>query len=113
MPSPKQLRDLYRFPGCVPLAGLQVFARDAQAVLLTLRRRQKKRYAAYVGRRSFIGMTTGLAMCATWPVAIGASTWPSRCAGSIVGAWRREDRTPRLAGQQPVLYEAVRLLCRP
>ena len=41
MPSPKQLRDLYRFPGFVPLAGLQVFACDAQAVLLTLRRRQK------------------------------------------------------------------------
>jgi hypothetical protein len=28
MPSPQQLRDLYRFPGFVPLASLQVFARD-------------------------------------------------------------------------------------
>jgi len=86
MPSPKQLRDLYRFPGFVPLAGLQVFGRDAQAVLLTLRRRQKKQSAACVGRRSFVGMTTDPATCVTWPVVIGASTWPSLCAGSIVGA---------------------------
>jgi hypothetical protein len=86
MPSPKQLRDLYRFPGFVPLAGLQVFACDAQAVLLTLRRRQKKRSAACVGRRSFVGMTTGPATRETWPVVIGASTWPSLCAGSIVDA---------------------------
>jgi hypothetical protein len=84
MPSPKQLRDLYRFPGFVPLAGLQVFARDAQAVLLTLRRRQKKRSAECVGRRSFVAMTTGPATSATWPVAIDASTWPSLFAGSIV-----------------------------
>ena len=86
MPSPQQLRDLYRFPGFVPLAGIQVFGRDAQAVLLTLRRRQKKRSAACVGRRTFVAMTTGHATCATWPVAIGVSTWPSLCAGSIVDA---------------------------
>ena len=86
MPSPQQLRDLYRFPGFVPLAGLQVFGRDPQAVLLTLRRRQKKRSAAYVGRPTFAGMTTGLAMCATWPVEIGVCTWLSLCAGSIVDA---------------------------
>lgn len=84
MPSPKQLRDLYRFPGFVPLAGLQVFARDAQAVLLTLRRRQKKRSAECVGRRSFVAMTTGPATCATWPVVTGASTWPSLCVELIV-----------------------------
>ena len=41
MPTPKQLRDLYRFPGFVPLADIQVFAPDAQGVLLTLRRSQK------------------------------------------------------------------------
>jgi hypothetical protein len=84
MPSPKQLRDLYRFPGFVPLAGLQVFARDAQAVLLTLRRRTKKRSAECVGRRSFAGMTTDPVTCAIWPAAIDASTWLSLCAGSIV-----------------------------
>jgi hypothetical protein len=86
MPSPQQLRDLYRFPGFVPLAGIQVFGRDAQAVLLTLLRRQKKRSVASVGRGTFVTMTTGHAMCATWPVVIGASTWPSLCAGSIVDA---------------------------
>ena len=86
MPTPKQLRDLYRFPGFVPLADIQVFAPDAQGVLLTLRRRQKKRSVACAGRRTFVGMTTAPAMCAIWPVAIGASTWPSLCAGSIVDA---------------------------
>jgi len=86
MPSPQQLRDLYRFPGFVPLAGIQVFGRDAQGVLLTLRRRQKKRSAACVGRRTIVAMTTDHATCATWPVAIGVSTWPSLCAGSIVDA---------------------------
>src|SRR5258708_36042538 len=84
MPSPQQLRDLYRFPGFVPLAGIQVFGRDAQAVLLTLRRRQKKRSAACVGRRTFVAMTTGDATCAIWPVAIDVSTWPSLCAGTVV-----------------------------
>ena len=86
MPSPQQLRDLYRFPGFVPLAGLQVFARDPQGVLLTLRRRQKKFSAACVARPTFVAMTTGLAMCVTWPVVTAASTWPSRCDGSIVDA---------------------------
>jgi hypothetical protein len=80
MLTPKQLRDLYRFPGFVPLAGLQVFGRDPQGVLLTLRRRQKKRSAACVGKRSIIGMTNGHAMCATSPVAIDAFTWPLQCA---------------------------------
>jgi hypothetical protein len=86
MPSAKQLRDLYRFPGFVPLADIQAFGRDPQGVLLTLRRRQKKRFAAYAARRSFVGTTTGPAMCATWPVAIGAFTWPSPSAGSIADA---------------------------
>jgi hypothetical protein len=86
MPSQQQLRDLYRFPGFVPLAGIQVFGRDAQAVLLTLRRRQKKRSAACVGGRISVTMTTGHATRATWPVATGVSTWPSLCAESIVDA---------------------------
>jgi hypothetical protein len=68
------------------LAGIQVFGRDAQAVLLTLRRRQKKRSAACAGRRPFVAMTTGHATSATWPVATGVSTWPSLCDGSIVDA---------------------------
>jgi len=84
MPTPKQLRDLYCFPGFVPLAGLQVFGRDPQAVLLTLRRRQQKRSAACVGRRTFVTMTIGPAMRGIWPVVIDASIWPSESVGSIV-----------------------------
>jgi hypothetical protein len=84
MPTPQQLRDLYRFPGFVPLARIQVFARDPQAVLLTLQRRQKKQSAACVDKRTFVAMTTGHATCVTWPVVTGVSTWPSLCVGSIV-----------------------------
>jgi len=42
MPTPQQLRDLYRFPGFVPWARIQALEDDPQAVLLTLRRRRKK-----------------------------------------------------------------------
>jgi hypothetical protein len=84
MPSPQQLRDLYRFPGFVPLAGLQIFGRDAQGVLLTLRRRQKKLSAACVAWHFFATMTNGPAMCVTWLVGIDASTWLSIFAASIV-----------------------------
>jgi hypothetical protein len=84
MPSLQQLRDLYRFPGFVPLTGLQIFGRDAQGVLLTLRRRQKKLSAAYVVRHSFATMTKDLATCVTWLVAIDAFISPSMCAASNV-----------------------------
>jgi hypothetical protein len=86
MPSPQQLRDLYRFPGFVPLACVQVAARDAQAVLLTLRRRRKKRPAAYVASGSPASTTNGPAKSVTSPVVIGGSTCLSRCAASTVGA---------------------------
>jgi len=85
MPSPKQLRDLYRFPGFVPCARIQVCADDPQAVCLTLRRRRKKRPAGYADKGSHASMIKDRAKSVTWPVAIGASTCPSLCAGFSVG----------------------------
>jgi hypothetical protein len=84
MLSPQQLRDLYRFPGFVPLAGLQTYARDDQGVLLTLRRRQKKLSAAYVAWPTFTTMTNGPATCVTSLVGIDASTSLSIFAASNV-----------------------------
>ena len=37
----KQLRDLYRFPGFVPQAGIQGVFGDPSAVVITLQRRRK------------------------------------------------------------------------
>jgi len=86
MPSTQYIRDLYRFPGFVPLARVQVYGRDPEAVLLTLRRRRKKRPAVYVGKASPRSMTKGHAMSATWLLAIDESTCPSPYAGWLVGA---------------------------
>jgi hypothetical protein len=85
MPTPQQLRDLYRFPGFVPLARLQVIADDPHAVLLTLRRRRKKRAAAPVGIRSRASTINGPVGSVISPVAIGASTCRSPYAASTVG----------------------------
>lgn len=84
MTTPQRLHDLYRVPGFVPLARVQVYGRDPQGVLLTLRRRRKKRPAVCVGNRSPASMTKGPATSATWPLAIDESIWPSPCAGWIV-----------------------------
>jgi hypothetical protein len=86
MPPPQQIRDLYRFPGFVPLASVQVYARDAQGVLLTLRRRRKKRPAACVAIGSLASTIKGHATSVTSPVATGGSTCPSPSAGSTAGA---------------------------
>ena len=56
MPKIKQLLDIYRFPGFVPLPHLRGIFGDRLAVLISLKRRRKKRCAAFVARR--IGLTT-------------------------------------------------------
>ena len=51
MENPRHLRDTYRFPGAIPTASVQGYPGDPQAIILPLRRRQKKRCAATVGKR--------------------------------------------------------------
>jgi hypothetical protein len=55
MPTTRQLRDVYRFPGFEPLATVHGVFGDPRAVVVTLQRRGKKRHAAPVGncRRRF------------------------------------------------------------
>jgi hypothetical protein len=89
MPTPQQIRDLYRFPGFVPLARLQVHPHDPQGVVLTLRRRRKKRAVAGVAIGSPASMIKGPAASVTWPAGIAASISPSPCAGWTAGGVAR------------------------
>ena len=88
MALPQRLLDLYRFPGFVPRAKIRSLPGDPGAVVLTLRRRRKKRAAVSAGERSAPITTSALAASATCPVAIRASTWSSRfdacSAGGVV-----------------------------
>ena len=59
---------------------------DPLAVVVTLRRRRKKRPVASVDKPSAPTTTSGHAASVTWPVATGASTSTSRSAGSTAPA---------------------------
>jgi len=51
MDIPRHLRDVYRFPGLVPLACVRGYPGDADAIILPLRRRRKKQSAASADNR--------------------------------------------------------------
>lgn len=80
----KQLHDLYRFPGFVPHPKVRGLFGDPLAVLITLRRRRKKRFVASAGKSIEPTTTSGCAAPATSPVATSASTSSTHCAGSNV-----------------------------
>jgi hypothetical protein len=73
----KQLRDLYRFPGFVPLDRVRGVFGDPIAVVISLRRVRKKRSAASVDRRTTATTTNGPDAFAISRAAIGESTFPS------------------------------------
>ena len=79
----KRLQDIYRFPGFVPLAGVRGVFGDPWAVVITLRRRRKKRAAGCAGEDRAPSTTNGRGACATSLVATGGSISSSRFAGSI------------------------------
>lgn len=82
----KRLLDLYRFPGFVPLPRIQGIFGDPGAVVITLRRRRKKRSAISADRSLGPTTTSGPAAPGISPVATSASTWPTSCAESSVGS---------------------------
>lgn len=82
----KQLDDLYRFPGFVPLPGIRGVFGDPRAVVITLRRRRKKRFATSAAKRTGPTTTSGLGVPAISPVATSVSISPTPCAGSSVGS---------------------------
>ena len=79
----KRLQDVYRFPGFVPLAEVRGIFGDPRAVVITLRRRRKKRAAGCADERIAPSTTNGHGASATSPVATGGSTSISRYDGSI------------------------------
>ena len=78
----KLLQDLYRFPGFVPQARIRGVFGDPRAVVITLTRRRKKRFATSVGRRIGVSTTSDRVVSATSPVATNRSTSPTPCEGS-------------------------------
>lgn len=60
MDIPRHLRDVYRFLGFVPTTSVRGFPGDADAIILPLRRRRKKRYAVGVGNRIGASTISGL-----------------------------------------------------
>jgi hypothetical protein len=79
----KRLQDIYRFPPFVPMAEVRGVFGDPYAVVITLRRRRKKRAAGYVDGPVAPSTISGFGVSATSPAATGGSTSNSRCAGSI------------------------------
>ncbi len=80
----KRLQDVYRFPGFVPQAGVRGVFGDPWAVVITLRRRRKKRVAGSAGEDLAPSTTNVRGACATSLVATGASLSSSGFGGSIV-----------------------------
>lgn len=83
MAKHRQLQQLYRFPGFLPEADIRGLFGDHMAVVIRLRRRQKKRPAGSVVCSVAAPTTNDFVEYATSPAAIDASTLPSGGGGSI------------------------------
>jgi len=80
----KQLLDLYRFPGFVPLPKVRGVFGDPWAVKITLQRRRKKRCAESAAKCIAAITTSGPDACAISPVGTNAPISSFLCAGSSV-----------------------------
>jgi hypothetical protein len=78
----KRLQDVYRFPGFVPLAQVRGVFGDPYAVVITLRRRRKKRAVVFADVPIAPSTISVLDGCATCPVGTNGFTWSFRFAGS-------------------------------
>jgi hypothetical protein len=73
MPTTRQLRDAYRFPGFDPLATVHGLFGDPYAVVVTLQRRGKKRLVGFVDKSRPPFTIKGIAKSGTSPVETSAS----------------------------------------
>ena len=80
----KQLHDLYRFPGFVPLPRIQGVFGDPRSVLITLQRRRKKLCAAFAVKATSLTTTNDHDVLGISPVATSVSTSLSSSAESSV-----------------------------
>jgi hypothetical protein len=79
----KRLQDIYRFPHFVPKAEVRGIFGDPYAVVITLRRRQKKRAAGCAGGLVALSTISGCGASGTSRAATDGSTSNSRYVGSI------------------------------
>jgi hypothetical protein len=83
----KRLYDLYRFPGFVPQLTIRGVFGDPHAVVITLRRRRKKRFATSAAKHLGLATTSGFGASEISVVATSVSISSTSCAGSnVVGA---------------------------
>ena len=75
MKTNKTLNDLYSFPGFRARSKLKGVLGDSPARIVTLVRRQKKRYVAHAARPRRVSTTARFIGCATWTPAARASIW--------------------------------------
>lgn len=80
----KHLRDLYRFPGFAPLQRIRGVFGDPMAVVISLHRNRKKRFAASAARLTSAPTTNGTDRSGTSPQATDASISRSSFAGFFV-----------------------------
>lgn len=73
----KLLQDLYRFPGFVPQARIRGLFGDRHAVVITLKRRRKKRSALSAERSIGPSTTSAPVVSAISPVATSGSICPT------------------------------------
>ena len=78
-PSPRELRDAYRFPGFTPSRTVRGVAGDPGAVVIALTRREKKRRAGRVGRRAGRGTIDDRGTSGIFRAARCTCDWSSSC----------------------------------
>lgn len=83
MRKTKRLQDVYRFPGFAPCSTLKGVFGDHRALVIQLRRRQKKQCAARAAPFTTVTMTNVLDKFATWGAATDGSTLLTKEGGSI------------------------------
>ena len=77
-----RLRDLYRFPGFVPVDRIHGVFGDPRAVVVPLQRSRKKRPVASAGMSAAPTTTSDPGASAISRAATSGSTSPSKSAGS-------------------------------
>lgn len=82
--APEELRDAYRYPGFSPSRTVERLVDDPSAIVLALRRREKKRPAACVDGWRGAGTIGGRDSSGIYPAAICGCSWPWMSGGSAV-----------------------------
>jgi len=89
MAKHKELRDIYRVPGFWPGRRVSGIFGDPRALVLRLKRREKKRFVAPVGLSIVPSTTERPAGFETCPAGICGFTWTWRFAASFAEGARR------------------------